>query len=41
MEDKEEEPILILDIKLIKDTPQKVIVMEGDNPEKVVEEFCL
>lgn len=31
------EPILILDIKLVKDKPEKIIVMEGDVPEEVVE----
>ena len=36
----EEEPILILDIKLIKDKPEKIIVMENDEPEEIVERFC-
>lgn len=35
-----EEPILILDIKLIKDKPEKIVVMETDVPEDLVERFC-
>lgn len=35
-----EEPILILDIKLVKDRPEKIIVYEKDVPEDVVRRFC-
>lgn len=35
-----EDPILILDIKLVKDEPQKITVYEYDNPEDIVEQFC-
>ena len=36
-----EDPILILDIKLVKDEPQKITVYEYDNPEDIVDQFCL
>lgn len=36
-----EDPILILDVKLSKDNPQKIVIYEQDDPEQVVEEFCL
>lgn len=36
----QEEPILILDIKLVKDKPDKIVVMENDIPEEIVEKFC-
>lgn len=35
-----EDPILILDIKLIKDEPQKITIYEYDNPEDIVNQFC-
>lgn len=35
-----EDPILILDIKLVKDEPQKITVYEHDNPEDIVDQFC-
>ena len=35
-----EEPILILDIKLVKDRPEKILVYENDVPEEVVAKFC-
>ena len=37
----DEQPILILDIKLSRDTPQKLTIYEGDNPETVVDRFSL
>ncbi len=33
------EPILILDVKLVKDCPQKIIIYENDDPNQVVENF--
>ena len=35
-----EDPILILDIKMIKDKPEKISIYENDDPEEVVEKFC-
>lgn len=35
-----EDPILILDIKLIKDKPEKITIYERDIPEEIVEKFC-
>ena len=35
-----EDPILILDIKLVKDEPQKITIFEFDNPEDIVDQFC-
>ena len=35
-----QDPILILDIKLDKNNPLKIIINEGDIPEQVVEKFC-
>lgn len=32
-----EDPILILDIKLVKDEPQKITIYEFDNPEDIVD----
>ena len=37
---KNMEPILILDVKLVKDCPQKVIIYENDDPNQVVENFA-
>lgn len=37
---EEEDPILILDIKLVKDKPEKIIIYERDVPEEIVEKFC-
>lgn len=37
--ESDEQPILILDIKLSRDTPQKLTIYEGDNPEQVVNRF--
>ena len=34
-----EEPILILDIKLLRNQPEKIIVMENDDPEELVARF--
>ena len=36
----EEDPILILDIKLVKDKPEKIVIYERDIPELIVEKFC-
>lgn len=38
---KSDEPILILDIKLVKDKPEKITVYENDKPEDIVYKFCL
>jgi len=35
-----EDPILILDIKLVRDEPQKITIYEFDNPEDIVDQFC-
>ena len=37
---EKEDPILILDIKLVKDRPEKILVYENDDPEEVVAKFC-
>ena len=37
---KSDEPILILDIKLVKDKPEKITVYENDKPEDIVKKFC-
>jgi hypothetical protein len=37
---QEEDPILILDIKLVKDKPEKITIYEKDVPEEIVEKFC-
>lgn len=34
------EPILIIDVKLVKDQPDKIVVMENDDPQQLVDEFC-
>ena len=39
-EDEQEDPILILDIKLVKDKPEKIIIYERDVPEEIVDKFC-
>ena len=36
----DEDPILILDIKLVKDKPEKIVIYERDIPEQIVERFC-
>lgn len=35
-----DDPILIVDIKLVKDKPEKIVVMENDVPEELVDKFC-
>ena len=37
---RSEEPILILDIKLVRDKPEKITVYENDKPEDIVNKFC-
>ena len=37
---RSEEPILILDIKLVRDKPEKIVVFENDKPEDIVNKFC-
>lgn len=34
------EPILIVDVKLQRDAPEKLVVFENEDPEEVVKEFC-
>lgn len=36
----EEEPTLILDIKVVQDQPEKLLVYEHDSPEEVLDRFC-
>lgn len=35
-----QEPILIVEVKLVKDQPHKIVVMENDDPVELVEKFC-